>query len=94
MCFLAAQVGVAGSTRIQDGVQLGGQVGVGGHLTIGARASIGGQGGVIGDVPSGETWSGYPARPHRETLRGQAALVRLARMVRPLERLLQGNADL
>lgn len=94
MCFLAAQVGVAGSARIHDGVQLGGQVGVGGHLTIGARASVGGQGGVIGDVPSGETWSGYPARPHRDTLRGQAALVRLARMVRPLEQLLQKDADL
>ena len=93
MCFLAAQVGVAGSARIQDGVQLGGQVGVGGHLTIGARASVGGQGGVIGDVPSGETWSGYPARPHRETLRGQAALTRLSRLVRPLEQLLQRDAD-
>ncbi len=87
MCFLAAQVGIAGSARIEDGVQLGGQVGVSGHLTIGARASVGAQGGVIGDVPAGETWSGYPARPHREQLRAQGALLRLARLVRPLEQL-------
>lgn len=87
MCFLAAQVGVAGSARIEDGVQLGGQAGISGHLTIGARASVGAQGGVIGDVPAGETWSGYPARPHREQLRAQGALLRLARLVRPLEQL-------
>ncbi len=88
MCFLIAQVGIAGSSRVEDGVRLGGQVGVGGHLTIGAGASIGGQGGVIGDVPAGETWSGYPARPHKEQMRTHAAMQRLARLVRPLEALL------
>lgn len=88
MCFIVAQVGIAGSTRIEDGVQLGGQVGVGGHLTVGARASIAAQGGVFGDVPAGETWSGYPARPHKEALRAQAALFKLSRIIRPLEQLL------
>jgi UDP-3-O-[3-hydroxymyristoyl] glucosamine N-acyltransferase len=43
---------------------------------------------VFGDVPAGETWSGYPARPHREQLRSHAALARLARIIRPLEGLL------
>jgi len=91
MCLLIAQVGVAGSTRIEDGVRLGGQVGVSGHLTIGAGASVGAQGGVIGDVPAGETWSGYPARPHKEQMRLHAAMTRLARLVRPLETLLNGE---
>lgn len=93
MCFIIAQVGVAGSSRIEDGVQLGGQVGVSGHLTIGARASIAAQGGVFGDVPAGETWSGYPARPHKEQLRATAALFRLAKIIRPLERLLGERGD-
>jgi UDP-3-O-[3-hydroxymyristoyl] glucosamine N-acyltransferase len=91
LCFLAAQVGIAGSTRIEDGVQLGGQAGVSGHVTIGARASVAAQAGVIGDVPPGEIWSGYPARPHREQLRAQGALARLARVIRPLERLVSGG---
>ncbi len=91
MCFLIAQVGVAGSVRIEDGVRLGGQVGVGGHLTIGAGASVGAQGGVIGDVPPGATWSGYPARPHAEQMRAHAALLRLSRLVRPIEQLLRGR---
>jgi UDP-3-O-[3-hydroxymyristoyl] glucosamine N-acyltransferase len=87
LCFFAAQVGTAGSARFEDGVQIGGQAGIGGHLTVGARASIAGQSGVFGDVPSGETWSGYPARPHKEQMRSQAALGRLARLVRPIEQL-------
>ena len=88
-CFLASQVGIAGSARIGDGVQIGGQAGIGGHLTIGDGASIGGQAGVFGDVPAGEMWSGYPARPHRDALRAQAAMFKLARLMRPLEKLLQ-----
>ncbi|WP_337170721.1 UDP-3-O-(3-hydroxymyristoyl)glucosamine N-acyltransferase [Gemmatimonas aurantiaca] len=93
MCVCAAQVGVAGSARIEDGVQLGGQAGIGGHLTVGARATVAGQAGVFGDVPAGEVWSGYPARPHKEQLRAQAALARLARLIRPLEQLLRKEQD-
>jgi len=90
LCLIAAQVGISGSTVLGDGAVLGGQVGVGGHLTIGAGARIAGQSGVSSDVPPGETWSGTLARPHRETLQAQAALGRLAKMVKELERLL-GN---
>lgn len=87
-CFVASQAGVAGSSRIEDGVQVGGQAGVGGHLTIGAKATVAAQAGVIGDIPGGEVWSGYPARPHRDQLRAYAAIARLAQLIRPLERLL------
>ena len=92
-CFLAAQVGIAGSARIGDGVQLGGQAGINGHITIGARAIITGQTGVIGDVPAAEMWSGYPARPHREQMRSTAALSRLAKLVRPIERMLGTRSE-
>ncbi|MBY0488967.1 MAG: UDP-3-O-(3-hydroxymyristoyl)glucosamine N-acyltransferase [Gemmatimonadaceae bacterium] len=90
-CFVASLTGIAGSSRIEDGVRIGGQVGIGGHLTIGAQATIAAQAGVFGDVPARETWSGYPARPHKEQLRAQAALVRLAKLIRPLERLLASH---
>ena len=88
MCFLAAHVGIAGSARIGDGVQFGGQAGSGGHVTIGDRVTIAARGGAVSDVPAGETWSGFPARPHKDQLRAQAALLRLAKIIRPLERLL------
>lgn len=93
MCFCAAQVGVAGSTRIEDGVQVGGQAGISGHLTVGSRATVAAQAGVFGDIPAGETWSGYPARPHKEQLRAQAAVSRLSRILRPLEQLLRKEQD-
>ncbi|HET9454485.1 MAG TPA: UDP-3-O-(3-hydroxymyristoyl)glucosamine N-acyltransferase [Gemmatimonadaceae bacterium] len=88
LCLIAAQAGISGSARIEDGVVIGGQAGFQGHHTIGRGARIGGQSGVFGDVPAGETWSGYPARPHKESLRAQAALFRLAGMLKRLERLL------
>ncbi len=89
LCLLMAQVGVAGSSRIEDGAILAGQVGIAGHLTVGAGARLAAQAGVISDVPAGETWSGYPARPHRESLRASAALFKLATMLKRLEALLE-----
>ena len=88
LCMIAAQAGIAGSVRLEDGVIIGGQAGFQGHHTIGKGAKIGGQSGVFGDVPAGETWSGYPARPHRESLRAQAALFRLSAMMKRLDKLL------
>lgn len=92
-CFLASQVGIAGSARLEDGVQMGGQAGLQGHVTVGAKAILGGQAGVLGDVPANEFWSGYPARPHREQLRSHAAVARLVKLVRPLEKLLSRSGD-
>jgi UDP-3-O-[3-hydroxymyristoyl] glucosamine N-acyltransferase len=85
--LVAGQVGIAGSATLGDGSIFGGQVGVGGHIAVGAGARIGAQAGVIGDVPPGETYSGYPARPHREALRAQAGMFRLAGLIRRLKRL-------
>ena len=87
-CLIMAQVGISGSARIGDGVIIAGQAGLGGHIDIGNGARIGGQSGVFGDVPAGETWSGYPARPHRESLRATAALFKLSTMLKRIERAL------
>lgn len=92
LSVVVAQVGIAGSTRIGRGVTLAGQAGIPGHLTIGDGATIAAQAGVFGDVPAGETWSGYPARPHKESLRTLAALARLPQTMerlRALERQLK-----
>lgn len=88
-CFIAAEVGISGSARIGDQVMLGGQVGTAGHITIGDGARIGAQGGVTASVPAGANYSGYPARPHREQLRGQAAMNRLGKIVKQLEALVK-----
>jgi UDP-3-O-[3-hydroxymyristoyl] glucosamine N-acyltransferase len=93
LCLIMAQVGIAGSTQIGDGCVLAGQAGLGGHISIGAGAKIAGQSGVFGDVPAGETWSGYPARPHRESLRSTAALFKLSGMIKQIEKLIAERGD-
>jgi UDP-3-O-[3-hydroxymyristoyl] glucosamine N-acyltransferase len=84
---IISQVGISGSTRVGDGAVLAGQAGVGGHLEIGAGARVGGQAGVTGNIGAGETVSGYPARPHREAMRAQAALFKLPEVLRRLREL-------
>jgi UDP-3-O-[3-hydroxymyristoyl] glucosamine N-acyltransferase len=93
LCLIVAQAGIAGSAVLEDGVVVGGQAGLGGHITIGKGARAAAQSGVFGDIPAGETWSGYPARPHKEALRAQAALFKLSRIMRPLERLIGGTGQ-
>ena len=90
-CLLMAGVGVAGSTRVGDGAILAGHVGVTDHLSIGAGARVAAKSAVFGDVPAGVAISGHPARPHRQFLRAQAALYRLAPIIDELERLATGG---
>jgi UDP-3-O-[3-hydroxymyristoyl] glucosamine N-acyltransferase len=88
-CLIASQVGIAGSTHVEDDVFLGGQAGLGDHVRVGRGARVTGGGSVIGDIAAGATVSGYPARPHREFLRAQAALYRLAPIIDHLEALVR-----
>jgi len=76
-CLIAALVGVSGSTELGDFVVIGGQAGLAGHVRVGNGVRIAARGGVTKDIPAGETVSGFPAVPHREELRRQAALTRL-----------------
>ena len=86
-CLLMAGVGVAGSTRVGDGAILAGHVGVTDHLVIGAGARVAAKSAVFGDVAPGTAISGHPARPHRQFLRAQAALYRLAPIIDDVERM-------
>jgi UDP-3-O-[3-hydroxymyristoyl] glucosamine N-acyltransferase len=92
-CLMMAGVGIAGSTHIGDDVILAGHVGVTDHLEIGDRARIAAKSAVFGDVPAGSSFSGHPARPHRQFLRAQAALYRLAPLITGVERLVGEPSD-
>ena len=93
LCLVMSQVGIAGSVHVEDGCILAGQVGIAGHVTIGQGARLAAQAGVFGSIPAGETWSGYPARPHKEALRAQAAMFKLPSIIRALERLIERPRD-
>lgn len=78
-CVLVSQVGISGSSVIEDYVMIGGQVGIAGHLRIGKGAKIGAQSGVMRDVPAGEEQLGSPAVPLRQAMRQVTALARLVK---------------
>ncbi len=69
-CLIAGMVGVAGSTRIGARVLIGGSAGVGDHLNIGDDVRVMARSGVTKDIPSGETWAGFPAQPYKRFVRG------------------------
>jgi len=75
---MAAYAGISGSVRIGDGAMLGGRVGIADHRTIGAGAQIAAGAGVLDDIPAGETWGGYPAKPLRRWVREGAWLSKAA----------------
>ncbi len=68
-CVLVALSGIAGSTKLDDGVMLGGQAGVAGHLHLGDGARVAAHSGVMRDVPAGETVGGLPAMPIKDYFR-------------------------
>jgi UDP-3-O-[3-hydroxymyristoyl] glucosamine N-acyltransferase len=70
----AAQVGIAGSTVVEDDVVLAGQVGVNGHIRIGQGAVASGKTGITNSIDAREFVSGYPAIPNREWLRSSAVV--------------------
>ena len=86
--LLAAQVGIAGSTVIEDGVALGGQVGVTGHVTVGKGVQAAAKTGVTGDIKAGTIIAGYPSDEIQSWRKSHAALRRMPQLrerIRQLE---------
>jgi UDP-3-O-[3-hydroxymyristoyl] glucosamine N-acyltransferase len=76
-CVVVALSGLSGSVTLEDFAVLGGAVGLAPHVTIGRGARVAARSGVMNDIPAGETWGGYPARPRMQWMRQQAVLARL-----------------
>lgn len=74
---MAAQVAVAGSTKMGEWCICGGQAGISGHSTIGDRTTIGPQCGTIGSRKGGERLLGSPAMDAKEYIKATAYMKRL-----------------
>ncbi|MEP6512715.1 MAG: UDP-3-O-(3-hydroxymyristoyl)glucosamine N-acyltransferase [Parafilimonas sp.] len=86
-CLLAAQVGVAGATVIEDGVILWGQVGVSKTLTIGANAVMYAQTGVAASLEGGKSYFGSPAQEATQRKKDIIWMKRIPEMWNRLKRL-------
>ncbi|MFL5285594.1 MAG: UDP-3-O-(3-hydroxymyristoyl)glucosamine N-acyltransferase [Rhodopila sp.] len=91
-CVIVAQVGIAGSTVLEDFVQVGGQAAMAGHLRIGQGSQIGAQAGVISDAPARSVLLGSPAQPRTEFLRQVAMLKRMVRRRKQPPNTTNGNS--
>jgi UDP-3-O-[3-hydroxymyristoyl] glucosamine N-acyltransferase len=92
--LLAAQVGIAGSTLVEDSVTLAGQVGVAGHLTLGKGMVATAQTGIPNSVEPGALVSGYPAIPNRDWLKASAVFRKLPELRRTIGELERRIAEL
>jgi UDP-3-O-[3-hydroxymyristoyl] glucosamine N-acyltransferase len=84
---IAAQAGISGSTHVGQHATIAGQAGIAGHLHIGENSILGAQAGVTRDVEPKTFVSGYPARPHSESMRQLAALARLPELLKKINTL-------
>ena len=92
--FLAAQVGIAGSTVVEDDVMMAGQTGVSGHLHIGRGAKIGAKSAVLQSVDAGAFVTGHPAIDHHDWRKATVVYRQLPALKRRVEELEQRLAEL
>ena len=92
--LLAAQVGIAGSTTLEEAVTLAGQVGVAGHLTVGKGTIATAQTGIPNSVDPGSFVSGYPAIDNRDWLKASAVFKKLPELRKAVAELERRLAEL
>jgi UDP-3-O-[3-hydroxymyristoyl] glucosamine N-acyltransferase len=82
---MAAQVGVAGSTKVGKWCMFGGQVGIAGHITVADHTNVGAQAGINSSVKkSGQTIIGSPAWDARGFMKSATLFRRLGDMYQQL----------
>jgi len=90
---IAAQTGLAGSTKVGSNCMIGGQVGIVGHITVADNTQIQAQSGLSKTVKKpGTAWYGSPAIDYKNYVRSYAAfknLPELLNRVKTLEKELQ-----
>ena len=87
--LLLGQVGIGGSTVIEDYAVLASQCGIADHVTIGQQAMVLAQAGVTKDVAPKDQVMGFPATNRREALHEMAVLRKLASHQKSLEELVK-----
>jgi len=92
-CIICGAVGISGSVEIGDGAVLAGQVGISDHVKIGKGAILGGRSGVYEEIPPGVFYSGFPARPHRQTMKLFSLLDRLPELAAKIDKLPDPDTD-
>jgi len=84
---IAAQTGIAGSTKIGRNCMIGGQVGIAGHLVIGNGVKIQAQAGIGKSIGDNEVVQGSPAFNYGDFAKSYVHFKNLPNIVNELEEL-------
>lgn len=84
---MAAQCGVAGSTKVGSWCMVGGQTGISGHIKIGNQVKVGGHSAIANSVKDGKAVMGYPAFDHSQFARASVVFKKLPEMYREMDTL-------
>ena len=84
---IAAQTGIAGSTKVGENCMIGGQVGIIGHLTIGNNVRIQAQSGVVKNIAENEVLQGSPAFGYSDYNKSYVHFKNLSKLVKEVEEL-------
>ena len=84
---IAAQTGIAGSTKIGNNCLIGGQVGIAGHITIGNNVRVQAQSGVGKNVKDGEILQGSPSFGYADYSKSYVHFRNLPKIVSDIEEL-------
>ena len=84
---MAAQCGIAGSTKIGSWCMVGGQTGISGHIKIGNQVKVGGHSAISNSVKDGKAVMGYPAFDHAQFARASVVFKKLPEMYREMDTL-------
>lgn len=88
---IAAQTGIAGSTKIGNNCLIGGQVGIAGHITIGNNVRVQAQSGIGKNIADGETIQGSPAFNYGDYSKSYVHFKNLPKIVADIEELKKNN---
>ncbi|CAI8421272.1 MAG: UDP-3-O-acylglucosamine N-acyltransferase [Formosa sp. Hel3_A1_48] len=84
---IAAQTGIAGSTKIGKNCQIGGQVGIVGHITIGNNVKIQAQSGISKSIADNQVLQGTPAFGYGDYYKSYVHFKNLPQLAKAIEEL-------
>ena len=84
---IAAQTGIAGSSKVGKNGMIGGQVGISGHLTLGDNVRIQAQSGVTRNIKDEEVLQGSPTFGYNDFNKSYVYFKKLPQLVAEIEEL-------
>ena len=84
---IAAQSGIAGSSKVGKNCMIGGQVGISGHISIGNEVKIAAQSGLSSNIKDGKIIMGSPAFDHDKYIKAYIHFRNFEKLIKRIDEL-------